>query len=160
MNIVYKTLVVFFITLLIWSCEPTTSHSGKVIKVKDGDSIVVLDSLNQQIEIRLAYIDAPEIGQDFSKVSKKYLSDLIFDKQVTYKEVQKPGRYGRVIAEITLPDGTNVNKKLVAEGMAWHYINFSGGKTYEKLEEDARSKYKGLWGQFQPEAPWEYRLAH
>ncbi|MEZ5008415.1 MAG: thermonuclease family protein [Chitinophagales bacterium] len=151
------TFGVLFALVLLFSCEPQTIQTGKVVKIKDGDSIVVLDSLNQQIEIRLAYIDAPEYGQDFSKVSKKYLSDLIFDKQVIYKPVQAPDRYGRIIGEVRLADGTIVNQKMVQDGMAWHYVQYSGGRTYEKLEQEARSKYLGIWGFAEPIAPWEYR---
>ncbi len=53
--------------------------TGGVIGVSDGDTITVLDQNNTQYKIRLAGIDAPEKKQPFGNVSKKSLSDLVFD---------------------------------------------------------------------------------
>jgi len=55
---------------------------GKVIAVKDGDSIVVLRD-KDQIEIRLLDIDCPELAQAFGRQAKKQTSDLCFGKTVT-----------------------------------------------------------------------------
>lgn len=143
--------------LLISSCLPKTSNSGKVIKVKDGDSIVLLDSLNQEVEIRLAYIDAPESRQDFGTKSKAHLSDLIYNKKVDYKIIEPKDRYGRVIAEIVLNDSIIINKEMIAAGMAWHYDQYPGGFFYEQLERKARKADLGIWSQPSPIAPWEFR---
>ena len=51
--------------------------TGKVVKITDGDTLVVLDASRQQHKIRLAGIDAPETKQPFGKRSKEALSALV-----------------------------------------------------------------------------------
>ena len=41
-----------------------------VISISDGDTLTVLNADKQQVKIRLAEIDAPEIGQPFGSKSK------------------------------------------------------------------------------------------
>jgi len=52
-----------------------------VVGVADGDTITVLENRTQH-KIRLYGIDAPEGGQDFGNRAKKFVSDLVFGKQV------------------------------------------------------------------------------
>jgi micrococcal nuclease len=65
--------------------------------------------------IRLSGIDCPEKGQAFGKRAKQAASALAFGKEVT---VQTHGydRYKRTLADVLLPDGTNVNHTLVKDG--------------------------------------------
>jgi len=46
-----------------------------VVRVTDGDTIVVLDSADAQHKIRLTGIDAPERKQAFGIKSKEHLSN-------------------------------------------------------------------------------------
>ncbi len=76
--------------------------TGKVIRIIDGDTIVVLTSNNEQIKIRLEGIDCPESNQDFGTQAKRATSDLCFGKQV--RVVQSgTDRYGRVLARVFVP---------------------------------------------------------
>jgi endonuclease YncB( thermonuclease family) len=56
---------------------------AKVIGVSDGDTITVLTPIKKEIKIRLAEIDAPEKRQPHGEASKKFLSTLVFGKDVT-----------------------------------------------------------------------------
>lgn len=144
--------------LVLSACEPLPQEAGQVVKVKDGDSVVLLDDRQEQVEIRLAHIDAPERGQAFGKESKKYLSDLVAGQSVTYSIYEPSDRYGRVVAVLYLPDGTVVNKKMVEAGYAWHFKKYSNSFEYGRLEKAARSARQGLWadqGDIVP--PWDYR---
>lgn len=38
-------------------------------------------------------------------------------------------KYGRTIADVLLPDGTNVNRELVKEGWCWWYRKYVPGDT-------------------------------
>ena len=59
---------------------------GRVIAVSDGDTITVLDEMDQgKFKIRLDKIDAPEKKQAFGSKSKQFLSSLIFGKQVSIR---------------------------------------------------------------------------
>ena len=51
--------------------------TGRVVRVTDGDTIVVLDTSKVQHKIRLQGIDAPERGQAFGTKSKENLSVLV-----------------------------------------------------------------------------------
>lgn len=152
-----KWVLSFLFIAFLLSCEPTADINGKVIKVKDGDSIVVLDSLNQQHEIRLAYIDAPERYQDFGQKSKKHLSDLVFDKNVDIVIIEPSDRYGRIIAEVIVSDSINVNKAMLSTGMAWHFDQYPGTYIHERMERKASKAHLGLWADPNPVPPWEFR---
>lgn len=93
-----------------------TSFTGKVVKVNDGDSIVVLTKDKKQVKIRLEGIDCPESNQDFGSKAKQATADLCFGKEVT---IVKSGedRYGRTLAFV-LVGAINVNKELLRQGMA------------------------------------------
>lgn len=130
---------------------------GKVIAIKDGDSFKVLLH-NSQKNIRLAHIDCPEKGQPFGSNAKQYASMLCFGKTVIVQNEGKTDMYGRIIGEVILQDGTNVNKELIKNGLAWHYKKYSTDESYSKLEEAAREQKIGLWSEDQnPIAPWEWR---
>jgi len=76
------------------------SWPGKVVGVKDGDTIVALHDGRGET-IRLYGIDAPEKGQDFGNRAKQMLSDLVFGKVVEIKPMDTD-RYGRTVAMVSL----------------------------------------------------------
>ncbi len=90
-----------------------TVHSGKVIKIADGDTLTILVD-TQQFRIRLSDIDTPERKQPFGTKAKQALSDLAFDKQARVVEVTVD-RYGRIVGRVYVGD-VDVNRELVAQG--------------------------------------------
>ena len=60
----------------------TETLTGHVVRVTDGDTIVVLDAGKVQHKIRLQGIDAPERHQAYGTKSKEHLSDLVAGKNV------------------------------------------------------------------------------
>jgi endonuclease YncB( thermonuclease family) len=56
---------VFFLLLFILSSSHAASLTGRMVRVIDGDTIVVLDAEKVQHKIRLQGIDAPESGQAY-----------------------------------------------------------------------------------------------
>ena len=135
--------------------------TGRVVGVADGDTITILDQSNTQHKIRLAGIDAPEKRQAFGNVSKKSLSDLVFDKQVTV-DWKKLDRYGRTVGKVLL-NGQDVNLEQIKLGMAWFYKKYQNELVlddrlaYLHAQEAAEISKAGLWRENQPLAPWEYR---
>ena len=71
-----------------------------VISISDGDTLTVLNADKQQVKIRLAEIDAPEIGQPFGSKSKQSLSDLCFGKQAKVNPRVKD-QYGHTVAHVS-----------------------------------------------------------
>jgi endonuclease YncB( thermonuclease family) len=55
---------------------------GRIVAVTDGDTIKVLTASQQQIRVRIAFIDAPEKGQAFGQRAKQAMSELVFGKDV------------------------------------------------------------------------------
>ncbi len=146
-----KTLLFFIATWL------AVSHSflGKVIKITDGDTIIVITENQQQIKIRLDGIDCPESKQDFGTRAKQAVSDLCFGKQVKVVYSGKD-RYGRILGTVYIGN-KNINKELLRMGLAWHYKLFNKDKELAKLEQEARNKRIGLWSHPNPIPPWEFR---
>ena len=105
-------LATFWVFLL--APAVTAEFSGSVVSVLDGDSIEVLHN-NRAERIRLNGIDCPEKGQAYGKKTKQAASALVPSKEVTFQTFGKD-KYGRMIADVLLPNGTNVNHELVNEG--------------------------------------------
>lgn len=128
---------------------------GKVVAVKDGDTIEVLyDSV--AIRIRLAHVDCPESGQPFGKAAKKFASDLCYGKTVKVIQQGRPDRFGRTIALVYVGHRC-LNMALVEAGYAWHFKRYSSDTAYALAEELARLQKVGLWSDPASIAPWEWR---
>ncbi len=128
----------------------------KVIGIKDGDTFVLLMAGKEQV-VRLAHIDCPEKKQPFGNNAKQFASGLCFGKYVTLIHNNKYDRDKRLIAEVILPDGRNVNREMVRNGFAWHFKKYSDSKEYARLEIEARTNKSGLWNDPDPVAPWSWR---
>lgn len=97
--------------------------SSPVVSILDGDTIEVLHN-NRAEHIRLKGIDCPEKGQAFGKRAKQAASELVYGKEVTL-QTHCHDKYGRTIADVILPDGTNINHTLVKEGWCWWYRKYA-----------------------------------
>ncbi|MFT4095161.1 MAG: thermonuclease family protein [Niabella sp.] len=136
--------------------KPYSSESKKAYKVtsiKDGDTFAVLIDGKEQV-VRLAHIDCPEKKQPFGNRAKQFASSLCFGKKVTLIHHHQYDRNKRLIVEVILEDGRNINKELVKAGLAWHFKRYSDNKEYTALETAARQQKKGLWADEDPIAPW------
>ncbi len=149
-------LVLLLVLVTLYLALSVTEYQGKVVRILDSNTIEVLH--NQRPErFRLKGIDCPEIGQAYGKRAKQATSDLVFDKNVTL-ETHGKDKYGRTTADVTLPDGTNVNHRLVKDGWCWWYRKYAPLNTeLEQLEKSAREAKKGLWADPHPVPPWEWR---
>jgi micrococcal nuclease len=133
------------------------SKSGKktdvyVIKVIDGDSFIVRYD-DHKANVRLAGIDAPEMNQSFGRESKKFLSDLIFQKTVVLL-MQKKDKYGRILCDAYI-DGILINDDVVKNGYAWAYR--PEHRSITKSQITARKHKLGLWNEKNPQSPWSWR---
>lgn len=129
--------------------------TGTVVGVHDGDTIRIRTG-NATIKVRLFGIDAPELGQPFSRASREKLSALTFGKTV---RLLPHGRdtFGRQLAEVLLKDGTNVNHAMVREGLALYFRRYAHSKVLESIENEARRARRGVWSDDAMVPPWEYR---
>jgi endonuclease YncB( thermonuclease family) len=131
--------------LISFSLSHATEFSGKVVGVKDGDSLIVRQDNSVAREARLWGIDAPEYRQAYSKAARRHLSSLTFGKKVRVL-VRDTDRYGRIVAEIITSDGRNVNQVMVRAGYAWWFKKYAPNDgTLPKLESEARNARREHW---------------
>ncbi|MBD3904020.1 thermonuclease family protein [Chryseobacterium sp. Ch-15] len=149
---IYKTFLLLLFPIILFS----QNKSYKVIGVKDGDTVEILMDGKPQV-VRLSHIDCPEKKQPFGNNAKQFASDLCFGKKVKLSTGWKKDRNKRLLAEIILSNGKNLNKELVKNGFAWHYKKYSKDNSYDDLEKQARKQKLGLWTDKSPTAPWEWR---
>ncbi|EKT3957707.1 thermonuclease family protein [Flavobacterium psychrophilum] len=149
-----KKMFVLMLLMVTALCN-AESVTGKVVKVKDGDTVVVLDCTKTMITVRLAGVDAPEKKQDFGTIAKQFVSEQIFGKVVTFQEVSKD-RYGRTVAFIFY-ENKNLSEELLKVGLAWHYVKYDKSKYLQELEDIARKNKVGLWSLPNPIMPSEFR---
>ena len=165
----FKRVILCFmlaITTVLATAREVEILTGKVIRVDDGDTLVLLNEANQKIKLRLSDIDAPEVshgrskpGQAFSRRSTKSLASMALGQQAIARCFDVD-RYERPVCRIEV-SGMDVNSEQVRLGMAWangankRYVR--NPQTYV-LEAEAREARVGLWSAAQPPIPpWEWR---
>ncbi len=166
-----RALMLFLLLACTFNIAHAKEFSAKVIAVLDGDTVLVKRA-SGLVKIRLAEIDAPEVGhagmggqppnsqkaQTFGEMSKRSLSDMVLGKQVQVNS-QAVDQYGRMVAHLSI-NGLDVNAEQIRRGMAWEYSNFHSNKALIALQEEARHAPRGLWAQDKPTPPWEWRKQH
>jgi endonuclease YncB( thermonuclease family) len=92
--------------------------------------------------------------------SRAHQASLVMGKTVDV-EWHKTDRYGRIVGLVRVQN-VDAGLEQVRSGMAWHYKAYSkeqqasDRQTYAAAEDEARAK-RGLWTDFLPQPPWEYR---
>ena len=167
-------LVYIFCLLLVSSTCLADVLDGRVARVVDGDTLVLLDSSNTQYKIRLAGIDTAERGQPFGKRARENLV-RIAGGQPARVEWYKKDRWNRFIGKVWVrspdsrcqgedcPKTLNVGMAKLTQGLAWHFKRYSHEQSeedrerYAFAEEEARTKGIGLWSDPDPVPLWEWR---
>jgi len=146
----------FIFILLMYSCTTGAQHqSGKVVGVKDGDTIEMMIN-NKRVVVRLEGIDCPEKGQAFGNKAKSFTSDLVFGKEVSVN-ITSYDRFKRAIAVVYMSGNKVLNEELLKAGMAWHFKKYNQDAVWARLETKARKSKIGLWSDPNPVPPWEFR---
>jgi endonuclease YncB( thermonuclease family) len=150
-------LAALFAVLLLFNLSAAPREiDARVIGISDGDTITVLLD-NKPTRVRLWGIDCPEARQPFGNCAKQFTSSLAFGKTVTLR-VLSTDRYRRPVAVVILPDGSNLNHKIVRAGFGWWFQRYAPrDQELERLERLAREERAGLWRDSKPIAPWEFR---
>jgi len=140
--------------------------TAKVINVHDGDTIKVRSlANNKEYNIRLLYIDAPELKQEWGKESRDELKSMVLNQKVVIKW-EKQDKYGRTLGEVLIPsefpykpddNALHVNASMVASGNAWIYQEFPYPEELIKYQADAHDNLIGLWSRDLPIYPSDFR---
>lgn len=142
-----------------------TTLEGKVRRVSDGDTVVLVVDGRDEYRIRLAHIDAPEVAhkegekdQPYGPQSSSSLAEMVLKKNVT-AVCTGTDRNGRPVCDIYI-DGLHVNAEQVRRGYAMVYRQYEPqGSPLYSLEDAARRRQAGLWADPNPIPPWEWRRA-
>lgn len=127
-----------------------------VSRVVDGDTIDILQD-GKIFRARLIGINAPETVDPkkpvecFGREASDKLRSLLAGRQVRLEidgSQERYDKYGRLLAYVFLPDGTNVNLAMVQKGFAREYTYHSPykfQKEFRAAEAAAESLRVGLW---------------
>ncbi len=130
----------------------TAVETVTVSQVVDGDTLRLRDGRL----VRLIGINTPEIGREgrpsepLAKAARTALQKLL-SKNTTvdlHFDREKRDRYGRLLAHVYLPDGTNVEAGLLTAGLAAQIVvppNVMLLECYQAAETVARNAGKGVW---------------
>lgn len=140
--------------------EEVISTNAKVLNVVDGDTIeAVLDSEpNKTVRVRLLGINTPETVDPrrpvecFGKQASDFAKQTLSDKRILLEsdpEADEIDKYGRLLRNVFLPDGTDFNALMVESGYAYAYVSFPQNKARKAelraLEQSAKAANRGLW---------------
>jgi micrococcal nuclease len=160
---VLKQLVAFSLLLCCTTPLFAAEHSGRVSWVYDGDTLLIAGIG----KVRLLGIDTPESKGSprdnfyrdqfgitpqrlrlISRQAKQLNIELtkgVLVRLVT--ETDQRDKYGRLLAYLYLPDGRQLNRTLLKNGLATVFRNyqFSRKDDFLALEKSARTAGAGLW---------------
>ncbi len=166
--------LILLITVFIASVCHGDIMESRVVRIVDGDTLVVLDSNKVQHRIRLGGIDTPERGQPFGNRAKQNLARLAGGNKARV-DWYKKDRWSRLIGTVwvqspdtscqaeTCPKTLDVAMAQLTQGLAWHFKRYAHEQPEEQREQysfaehEARAKHVGLWRDPHPVPPWEWR---
>jgi len=141
---------------------PSSTFKARIVRVSDGDTIVVETQQGQQVKIRVLGMDTPEkfvtaklkkdakecgttiekmsyLGKLASQHAHKYLEP---GKEILVEPIKKD-KYGRLLAKIYV-DGKDYGYQMIREGYSCVYKT-GAPKEYEKALQEAKQFKAGLW---------------
>lgn len=132
--------------LLLIGSNPafSTRFEGRVVRVKDGDSLLVQRAdVKRTSELRLAGIDAPELSQPWGIQSRSALRRFAQGSAVRV-EVTDRDRYGRLVARVW-QGRIYVNAEMTRQGHAWAFDRYLADGAIRAGQREARAAGRGLW---------------
>jgi micrococcal nuclease len=142
------------LVLILASCTgsaaptaPDPSEAVRVVRVLDGDSLVV-EIAGIETEVRLLGINTPERDECFDDQAKARTTELAVGRVRLVGNDED--RFGRLLRYVYATDDTLINQQLLTEGLA---LALSGGHSlhsdFKAAEAEAFRQRVGRW---QPEA--------
>ncbi len=138
----------------------TVETNATIVRMVDGDTAVVrVDGETGEVRVRFLGINTPEtvdprktvecFGKEASAQGKHLLPEGSRVKLVADPQADERDKYDRLLRIVYLADGTQYNRKMVADGFAYAYVTFPMAASYKRelkqAEKDARMGHLGLW---------------
>jgi micrococcal nuclease len=156
--------------------------TGTIIKVIDGDTVLVSFPNSSVGSIRLIGVDCPETSiqnnyaneyenitnlsclTSYGLQAKQRVESMINNSQVTLSydtEADNKDQYGRHLCYVTF-QSMDVNAWLLKEGLARVYTleSFTKKSVYISLENNAKTQLKGLWNCSDSQSVLKIREVH
>ena len=145
------------------ACAPDSPSTHASIEyVIDGDTVILGDGEH----VRMVGIDTPELGHDGESdqpgaaAARNWLRARLAPGSTALAtgDHENRDRHGRLLRHLFLPDGTNLQAGLLAEGLATPLVippNLGYLSCYLQTAETASNAGLGLWGrpEYQPADP-------
>lgn len=136
-----------------------SSTNAQLVRVVDGDTLVVrMDGESVDAKVRLLGIDTPEVVdprkpvQCFGKEASAHMHQLVDGKRIRLDsdpQADERDKYGRLLRNVFLEDGTDANALMVKDGYAYAYLSFplspSRKVQLKQLQLEAQAAKRGLW---------------
>jgi len=143
----------FLFSSLLASTTSVADETVTVRHVLDGDSFILADGR----QVRLIGVNAPEFGKDgapdqpHAKTARTRLAGLVEKKSVVLVlEQEHRDHYGRLLARVRLPNGSDAGERLLREGLAWAIAippNLEKLAANLAAEHEARAARRGVWNE-------------
>jgi len=140
-----------FFCLASCGASSVNAESVYVDRVVDGDTV----RLDNHDSVRLIGINAPELRHEqraaeaWARQARNALAQLVEDRKVRLSAgVERYDRYKRRLAYLSLPDGADVQKILLEQGLAFAIAvppDIKHAADYLASENVARKARRGLW---------------
>lgn len=147
--------------------EPVRTWTIKAGSVHDGDTFRAISLTGEEIRVRLACVDAPELKQAGGIESRDFLRKMLPDDQEVILSIAETDRFGRSVAEVFVPTDNPeievaVNGEMVLAGHAHFYERYKSAcpdnaEQMAHLESLAQDGKLGVWASGNPEKPWDFR---
>jgi len=156
---------IFVIAVFFSAIPPALAEllHGQVVRVSDGDTLVVEDSNGTHHKIRLLGIDAPESAQAYGPAATEFLRSQALGAPATV-HWQVRDRYQRVVGQVFV-NAKDLGLEQIRAGLAWHYRAYAKDQAaddrlaYAAAELTARTEGQGLWAEAELTPPWDWRRA-
>lgn len=101
--------------------KPEYTYAAKLLRVIDGDTIVVNVDLGMRISteitVRLMGINAPELNTEAGKNARAFVRTLNAEQVVVKTHKDPKDKYGRWLGEVFI-NGESLNELMIAKGHA------------------------------------------
>jgi endonuclease YncB( thermonuclease family) len=146
---------VVLLTLALWlpwiaaAAQPVPAQTflgriveARIVRVADGDTLELVPlGHRDRVRVRLEGVDAPELGEEFSRDAQIFLRQLLLDRQVRVNG-RDVDRYGRLVARVDV-GGRDASQALLAAGLACQ--RFATDAVLAAAESQARAAGRGFW---------------
>jgi micrococcal nuclease len=156
----FKKLKTASILLALLFAFPILVIAGqyKVVRVVDGDTIVIRHNGGKFEKVRLLCVNTPEsvhpdekqnipMGKVASDYAKKKLTGEYVDLEFEMDRIR--GNHGRLLAYVIV-NGKNLNIDLVRQGLSPYYTKYGRSQKYDAefraAEKQARKEKLNIWG--------------